>query len=130
ILRKGRKHADDRVWLVIHAKNLAHHRGIAAKAAQPIFVAEQQNRWRALFFVVGSEVPPEKRFGAEHLKKIPRNYARFDLFWFRTAEQDELHIVVFDDGVQAAILASIVEHFGYRNIGASRSLAGQALAKQ
>jgi len=37
--------------------------------------------------------------------------------------------VVFDDGVEAAILAAVVEHFGDGNVASGRSAAGQALAK-
>ena len=94
------------------------------------FSLEGPNRGRALLFIVGRKIASDQRLGAEYIEEIPGNHAGFHLFGFGAAQQDELHVVVFDDGVQAAILASIVEHFGYRNIGASRSLAGQALAKQ
>jgi hypothetical protein len=56
-LREWRKHADDGVRLIVHPENFADYRGIAAEAAEPVFVAEEQNRWGALFFVVGSKVP-------------------------------------------------------------------------
>src|SRR5712671_6561477 len=115
ILRKWREHADDGVGLVVHAKNFADYRGIAAEAAEPEFVAEKQDGGGALSLVAGSKISAEKRFGAEDIKKIPGDYAGFDLFWFSATQKDELHVVVFDDGVQAAILAAIVEHFGNGN---------------
>ena len=129
ILGEGREHADDGVGLVVHAENFANHGRIAAEAAQPVFVAEKQNGWGALFFVVGSKIPAEKRLGAEDIKEIPRDYAGFDLLWFRATQEDELHVVVFDDSVEAAILAAVVHQFGNGNAAPHDSGAGGGLAK-
>jgi len=57
------------VWGLSFMRNhFADYRGIAAKTAQPVFVAEQQDRGRARFFVVGGKIAADEGLGAKDIE--------------------------------------------------------------
>ena len=69
-------HADDRKGIAIDYDLLAHDVGVAAEAALPVSVAEDDQRMAALVQIVGTcEDPPDGRADAQHAKEV----ARYDL---------------------------------------------------
>ncbi len=129
ILRERREHADHGVRFVVHAEHFADHGGIAAEAAQPVFVAEEKDGRGARFFVVGGKISADQRLGAEDVEIIPGDNAGFHLLRFGAAEEDELHVVVLNDGVEAAIPSAVVHQFRDGNAAPHDPGAGGGLAK-
>jgi hypothetical protein len=55
-LRERGEDADYGVRFVVHAEHFADDGGIAAEAAQPVFVTEKKDGRGAWFFVVGRKI--------------------------------------------------------------------------
>src|SRR4029077_4949287 len=129
VLREWRQDADHRVRFVVHAENFGDDGGVAAETTQPVFVTQQEDGRRVLLFIFRGEVASKERLGAENIEEIPGHYAGLDLLRLGSAEQNELHVVILDDGIEAAILRSIVVEFGNGDALSSRAIAEKALAQ-
>ena len=67
-----------------------------------------------MLFVTWFEHAAKQRLYTEDIEEIPRDDAGFDAFGFAASQQNELHVVVFDDAIHAAALRAIVVEFGDR----------------
>jgi hypothetical protein len=100
--------------LVVHGERFVHHRRIAAKASDPIFIAEHQNSRCAGLLVFRSKSAAKQRLHAEHVKIVPGDNPGFHAFRFASSQQDEIHVVVFDQAIQGTALLAVIADLRHR----------------
>ena len=97
ILRHRRQDPDHLVWPVVHLKDAANDRRIAAEAALPVGVTQHQHRRRAWTFVRVLKRAAEGGLHAKHVEEVRGDDAGRHAFGLGAAEQDEPHAVELGD---------------------------------
>jgi hypothetical protein len=103
IHRHIREDADNRMRPIVHLDDAADNTTIAAKRALPVLVTEHQCRLGVVLtmaVVVGAEHPSDERRDPERLEVVPRDDGCGHSLGLLAAEQDEVHVVVLDHGVE------------------------------
>ena len=110
ILRNRRQHSDHGVRAVVHLEKLADDVRIAAVAALPVFVAQNQNGVGAVIFIGGDEGAAQHRLHAQHIEEIRGDHGGVHALGRIRAEQQEIHGVMFHHGVQRVAEVAIIEN--------------------
>src|SRR5207248_3232409 len=108
VLWYWRQHTDYRVNPVVHRERLVHDCRVAAETLDPILVAEHQHGRRPWLLIFWTESTPKKRLDSKNIEVIPGNHSRFHPLRLAAAQQDEIHVVVFNQAVQRAALPAVI----------------------
>src|SRR5205823_13997277 len=100
VLWYWRQHTDYRMNPVVHRERLVHDCRVAAETLDPILVAEHQHGGGPGLFIFRTESAPQKRLDSKNIEVIPENHSRFHPLRLAAAQQDEIHVVVFDQAVE------------------------------
>ena len=100
--------------LVVHGERLVHHRRVAAEAPDPVFITEHQHGRRARLFILRTKRAAKERLHAEHVKVVPRNNSRFHAFRLAASQENEIHVVVFDEAIQGMALRAVIIDLRHR----------------
>ena len=85
---------------VVHLDDAADDVAIAGEGSLPVLMAQHERRRRIVPVVLGTEGSPEQGSDAERLEVVPRHDAGGDPLRLIASEQDEVHVVVLDDGIE------------------------------
>ena len=102
---------------IVHLDDAADHILTSAERALPVLVAQDERRFAVVAVVFGPERAPEQGRDAECLEEVPRHDTGGHALGFDAPEEDEVHVVVLDHGVERGRAAADVVEVEDREAG-------------